>query len=635
MVRIKSVLSILTYSIALLGFIPLFPYLEPLARVMFPVAFLAGVAADRRGRYLHGAVVTVAALIFFGYYALRFSRDNPVAPAANLVIIFLAIRLFSEKSGRNYLQVFALALFALAASSLYNLSAVFLVYLVLLLVLLTVSLVILTFYGQDSAMVISAPDLHKIFSIALVMPAVTIPLMLVFFVILPRTPHPLWNVLNMPGSKVTGFTETVQPGTSATVGEVKNVAFRAESPRLPVNRLYWRGIVLNSLAGDTWVRKEPPAGETYSLASGPVIRQTVYPEPGRTRYLVALNIPRQISGIRVSSSADHVFSKSFEARQRIKYDAISVLSGNIDSGKGITREFYLQLPDHLPARLQEAAEGLARRGRNDGEKLALLENFFLSQRVSYATTGLPVGPDSLDEFLFGKKRGHCELFASATATMLRLAGIPARLVGGYLGGVYNDMGGYYTVSEDMAHVWVEAYIGGRGWQTVDPSRWGVNFADVSAARDKGERGRLKMYLDALGYFWNRAVISYDLEQQIQLISSANLQLRQFRVMPHVSSRPLLLLVVVILLVVVVRMGKGKKKSPEERIISRFLKLMGKNYRLDNVGSETGLFDLAKEIDDPRVHRFVSLYGTAVYHDRGLTAEEIRTLLEILKSLKKL
>ena len=218
--------------------------------------------------------------------------------------------------------------------------------------------------------------------------------------------------------------------------------------------------------------------------------------------------------------------------------------------------------------------------------------------------------------------------------MLRLAGIPARLVGGYLGGVYNDMGGYYTVSEDMAHVWVEVYIAGRGWQTVDPSRWAVNFADVGSALDKGERGRLKMYLDAFGYFWNRAVISYDLEQQIQLISSANLQLRQFRVMPHVSSRPFLLLVAVILLALVVFLGKVTKKSPEERIISQFLKLMGKNYRLDNVGSETGLFDLAKKINDPEVHRFVSLYGTAVYHDRGLTAEEIRTLQEILKSLKK-
>jgi hypothetical protein len=105
-------------------------------------------------------------------------------------------------------------------------------------------------------------------------------------------------------------------------------------------------------------------------------------------------------------------------------------------------------------------------------------------------------------------------------------------------------------------------------------------------------------------------------------------------MPHVSARSLLLLVAVILLALIACLGKGKKKSPEEKIISQFLKLMGKNYRHDNVGSETGLFDLAKEIDDPRVHRFVSLYGTAVYHDRGLTAEEIRTLREILKSLKK-
>jgi len=634
MVRIRTVLHILTYCIALLGFSPLFSYLEPAAKMLFPVAFVAGLAADRRGRYLPAPVTTAASLIFFGYYALQLNRDNPVAPAANLIIILLAVRLFSEKSGRNCLQIFVLSLFALAASSLYNLSAVFLVYLVPLLILLSVSLVILAFYAKDSTMVISRPGLNKVLTVALVMPAATIPLMLVFFIILPRTQYPLWNFLNMPGSRITGFSETVQPGASASVGEVKTVAFRVESERLPINRLYWRGIVLNSLDGDIWVRKAPPAGESTYLENGPVISQTIYPEPGRSRYLIALNIPRQISGLRISSSEDHVFTSLSEARQRIKYEAVSVLSETIATSKGIAREFYLRVPGRVSARMLETARDLLLRGKSDEEKLALLEDFYIKNRFSYTTIGLPIGPDSLDAFLFETHRGHCELFATSAATMLRLAGVPTRLVGGYLGGVYNTMGGYYTVTEDMAHVWLEAYVSDRGWVMVDPSKWGVNFAAAGAAGEKGMIKRFRMYLDAFGYYWNRAVITYDLEKQIQLVSTANHKLRLFRVTPGFITWAFALVTAITLLPAAYILIRRGRRSREEKIVEQFLKLVRKRYRLAKVGSTTGLYELAREIDDPRVHSFVSLYGGAVYHDRRLTPAEFKELRQILKALKK-
>ena len=62
-------------------------------------------------------------------------------------------------------------------------------------------------------------------------------------------------------------------------------------------------------------------------------------------------------------------------------------------------------------------------------------------------TGLPTGEDALEKFLFESKQGNCEFFASSFALILRGAGVPARLVGGYLGGEYNELGGYFLVSE--------------------------------------------------------------------------------------------------------------------------------------------------------------------------------------------
>ena len=71
------------------------------------------------------------------------------------------------------------------------------------------------------------------------------------------------------------------------------------------------------------------------------------------------------------------------------------------------------------------------------------------------------------DFLFDQKAGHCEYFASATALLLRAAGVPSRYVNGFLGGEWNEIGHYVDVRENRAHSWVEAYLGELGWMRVD------------------------------------------------------------------------------------------------------------------------------------------------------------------------
>ena len=221
MVSIKTVLNFLAYGISLLGFIPLFPYLESVPRMVFPAALVCGVLADRNRYRIHPWLPNVISLLFFVFYAAQFTRENLVGPAVNLLVILLAVRLFSEKTARNYLQIFALSLFSFTSSSLFNLSPVFLVYLFLILVLIAVSLVILTFYSTSSEPIVSPRGLKKILSVALLMPVAALPLMFFLFMILPRTQFPLWNFLNIAGAKVTGFSEKVEPGSASAVGDSK------------------------------------------------------------------------------------------------------------------------------------------------------------------------------------------------------------------------------------------------------------------------------------------------------------------------------------------------------------------------------------------------------------------------------
>ncbi len=629
--KISTLLGILTYLIALIGYAPLSPFLETVPRFLLPAALVLGLFGDRKGRSLSGRFATAISTLFFAYYALQFSRDNLVDPAANLLTVLLSVRLVAEKKVRHYLQIFALSLFSLAASSLFTLDSLFLVYLLLLLVLIAVALVILTFHAHDSDLAFSREGMKSLLSVAFIMPAGALPLMCLFFMILPRTQYPLWNFLNVAGSRVAGFSEKVQPGAAASVAAVKNAAFRVQCDRLKKEELYWRSAVLNTPTANAWVREEPPAFETGRIAGAPLVHQTIYPEPTRSGYLPALNTPLRFSGIRGSLTGDLVLKNAAAPGRRIRYEVESLPGAEIATPKEIDRHFYLRLPPSLSPRLRSLAAGVAAKGKNGEEKIALLKEYFRNAKLGYANTGLPVSADPLDEFLFVKKRGNCEFFASSFALLLRLAGVPARLVGGYFGGEYNEVGGYYLVTEDMAHVWVEVWLPGKGWVMLDPSTLTTDFRSAAENRETGLSSRLRMYLDSFNYYWNMTVINYDLERQFQLMNRANLQLRRLSRPLHPGRMLLAAGLLTALLTLAVATVRGARVTKEERLLRRFLRIMRRKYAIDILPS-TGLHDLAAIAQDPRIDEFVALYGRAVYGDRKLTGDEYRRLCELLRQL---
>jgi hypothetical protein len=501
-----------------------------------------------------------------------------------------------------------------------------------MLVLIALALVILVFYQADASLTVTRPGLAKILSVAAIMPAGALPLMLFFFVILPRTQYPLWGFLNVAGKKDVGFTEVVRPGSAASMGEARNVVFRATCEKLPSNELYWRGIVLNTFADNAWVRAVVPAGEGPGAVRGKVIRQTIYPEPARNRYLFALGIPWQVKGVRAFLATDFVLALPSAATQRLKYEVASIASRTIPVPEGIDTAYYLRLPTNLSGRMRALGRRIGERGTSDSGKLRLLEDFYRSQHLVYATRDLPVGDDPLDQFLFVKKRGHCEYFASSFAILLRVAGVPSRLVGGYLGGEYNDIGGYYVVSDDMAHVWVEAYINGQGWTRIDPSSFASNFAGRDEALHARFIRRLRMYLDAVNYYWNAAVISYDLDRQLQVVTVAGSRLKggAFPRLP----RPAALLwgLVPLMAIAIISVARNRRRiSREERLVTRFLTAARKRFRVETTPA-TGLQELAARIGDPDVDRFVVIYCGAVYRDRKLSSEELRILERLIRDM---
>jgi transglutaminase-like putative cysteine protease len=184
-------------------------------------------------------------------------------------------------------------------------------------------------------------------------------------------------------------------------------------------------------------------------------------------------------------------------------------------------EDYLQLPPldgRIPALAREMVEGAS----GDLAKAKAIENG-LRTRYGYTLQLLdePVS-DPLAYFLFVRRKGHCEYFASSMAVMLRTIGIPSRVATGFLNGVYNPMTGWQVIRASDAHSWVEAWIPGQGWTTFDPTP-----SDPTAVSG-GLMSRISLLADTMDQFWQDWVMGYNLERQVVLASRMSESGRNFQ-----------------------------------------------------------------------------------------------------------
>lgn len=635
MIANKTLLDGLATATAALCLAPVAAYLDPPLLLLALGALLGGFWSDRTGRYLLPPLpATLLALAGIAAYAVRVSRADVATPVIHALVVLLAVRLLTAKQPRDYLQIFMLALFVLAGSSLLSLEIGFLGYLVLLVFAVTIGLLLLTVHVTAPALVLTSSDLRKLLRVALLMPAASLLLMLGFFAILPRTAHPLWNFLNPAGKAVAGLAESVQPGSFAQLSAARSLAFRAEGPELPPEQRYWRALVLNAPQGSRWVREEPPGEGSPRLEGGRPVTFTLYPEPRSDRLLVTLERPLQVSGVRLQGSADQVYRTSSVIDHRIRYSVQARPDANLRIIGRVARDFYLRAPTPVSARVAAAAQRIAASGADSTTRLAAMAEFFREQRLVYARDNLPGGPDPVDAFLFEKKRGYCEFFATAYVTVARLAGLPARLVGGYYGGEYNALGGYYLVTDDTAHLWAEVLSDDGRWLHVDPSQWASNAAEALGA-GRGERlGRLQRLGDALDYYWVQAVVVFDLGRQVELYNEVRRTWRDWRrdLWRGASWWWPVAIGVFGALAWSGRWLARDRLNRERRLLARLRARVRRRHGASLAAESLGLSELAERLDSEPCREFARIWHAALFSDRPLTAGEMRRLKQLIRDL---
>jgi len=366
----------------------------------------------------------------------------------------------------------------------------------------------------------------------------------------------------------TGPSRTVDLSKGGTIQQSQTPVMHVEFPDEPGGRypgeMYWRATALDDYQNGQWqskgvssIRTEPMYSvsvsdivasntgrsglvERASWNNARIVRQSIYMDDAPEDGLPCLTMPERVSvsvnrrAIRLGWSDRGDYSVIILRRgpQRwIQYEAWSdVRRFSPEQLRSAPDNFRELLSPHDYERLtyqdllpetRRLAQEITRDQQNVHDKAAAINAYLSGSNYLYTLTLPPLPPDHpIDAFINQTRRGHCELYASALALMLRSLGVPTRVVAGYRGGEWNDSDAAYTVRADMAHLWVEVFFPGYGWITFDPSPRGV---ESLVTRNWLAQAVSRQVLRAK-IFWYRDVIGFDRALQLTLFRNAGLQL---------------------------------------------------------------------------------------------------------------
>ena len=562
---------LLWMSAALVFTLP--PFFDSLA-IWVPWLFLLSLALkfwmEPRGYRLRSVVLklmlvaTALATIFISYGSVR-----GIETGISLLVVLMSLKILEAHTAREF-RVMVLMGWMLCLCGFF-LSQDFATALCLLIAFALLLVALIQFHRGASPGAVWPPvgTTCKLLLQAL-------PLVVLFFVLFPRINAGFRFELRGMRSANTGFSDRLSPGSIAALANSSEIAFRAEFPgssARPSGPMYWRGLVMWRCNGMEWRAPYAPRPKSSSspldfAGSGglPVpsgnakeIQQRITLAPNGARWMFALDRPIEAVPDAMLARGDYLISVQ-PIRKARRYEVVS----SEFSRSEITakeRAEALEVPASISPAVRDLAHSWTVQNRDSRGVVSSALQFFRTQGFSYSLT--PGEYEDLEEFLFRRRLGFCEHYAASFATLMRLAGIPARVVVGYLGGEYNDLGHFFLVRQADTHAWCEVWLPEKGWTRVDPTAAvapgrasldltsfletriasgqmeGRSNALIARLLRSGVFTNVRFIWQTLSYEWDTRLLAFDADVQDVLLTSMG-----------IASRGTVFLIVEILLVAI-------------------------------------------------------------------------------------
>lgn len=586
------------------------------------ITLAAGIARPLIGRHLPArsarAVIAAIAMLGAGLVYMRYGGWLGRDAGAALLVLMLGFKFLESRSEGDAYTLVLLSYFLVVMNFFYSQSIVVTLYAGGSATLSTAALVALTASRPPTVL---GPVRE-----AAVLLLQSLPPALLLFLMFPRLSVPFWGTTQEAQAHF-GLSEEMSARSLGSLARSDEVAFRVSFPRLrPAGaQLYWRGPVLWRFDGHSWRRGRADWPQPELPTQGVTIDQIVTLEPQPDRWLLALDVP---TGLPEDAMLNRQLEASFRHHDggRRTYQVSSMVGGIVPVSLSAEEwRAMTALPADAAPRAKTLAAGWKAESPDDVSIVRQALRQFAFQPYRYTLTPPEVKGDPVDGFLFDTRRGYCEHYASAFTVLMRAAGIPARVVTGYVGGEWNEQGEYVKVVQSRAHAWSEVWLRNRGWIRIDPTA-AVSFArvepgvsrldaDLVPVRRRGDLSDLGSWMDEawdyMDYQWTRQVLAYDQEAQQRLFD---------RYMPYTT--PALMAAAAIALfaatyaLAIWLHQWSRRRSPQDRLQRLYLRLCRRlaRRRPPRVPGETARdYVLRLVADDEPARRAQALAVVELYY----------------------
>jgi transglutaminase-like putative cysteine protease len=519
-----------------------------------PTVVLVGIALLLRGYLLSRRsdyqmptrwtnYLTLAYVVFFLADYTMLSRSFLTA-TVHLVLFGMVIRIFSVHKERDYYMLAVLAFLMVLAAAVLTIDSVFLFAFAAFMLMAVVTFVLMEMRRSSLTANIPAREpsdrltyRRMAFFLAGTSPVLVVVILAgasAIFFLLPRTSAGYLGSFASGSDMATGFSDRVHLGRIGQIQRSKAVVMhvQVDGDTHGAFDLKWRGVSLSRFDGRVWSnpteqypilrqadgryplwRNAPASSHKLSRP----IHYRVLMEPIGTNIFFVASKPQFLTGVYRVLGTD----RGGAIYNLDPSHAVSLYDVDSDLAEPKPQELekvtepnppemleYLQLPA-LDPRIPELARQITSSSNNSYDRATALERYLMTQFAYTLELPRETPKDPLAEFLFVRKRGHCEYFASSMAIMLRSLAIPARVVNGFRTTEFNDVTGNYVIRASSAHSWVEVFFPGYGWITFDPTP-GAPLGNATGW------DRVSLYVDAMASCWREWVVNYDASHQKSL-----------------------------------------------------------------------------------------------------------------------
>ena len=510
-----------------LAAVPLFPRIAPWVSALFFAACAARLRMNRPGARL---LALPAKVVLFGLGVggiwLTYGTAVGIAPGLSILLLLVSLKLIETNTVRDFQVIALLGCFLALCDLFFTQSFLIWLYVAAIVALLIAALV--HFHRGESA-----GRFRSSARLGLVMLAQALPIIALLFVFFPRTQQQFVMQFSQPLLGLGGMSDSLSPGSIASLALGREVVFRAEFPdgNAPsMTAMYWRAGVLWNGEGLTWTAGSlmTPELRTGQLG-GPAIRQRIIMEPHGARWLFALDQPAgEVRG--AHPQAGGFLQTERPVLKRLQYEVVSQPENHETTPPAQQRARAAVKPGRISPHVLKLVSDWRAAHPGDRELVDAALHYFRNERFTYTLQpGTYASADPLDEFLFERRAGFCEHYAAAFATLMRVAGLPSRVVLGYHGGEFNGRGrgSYVIVRQSDAHAWCEVWLKGAGWERIDPtemiaperlssgldsfleSRAAAAPPSAAATGWREVRREIRLAWDNVNYQWDLRILGFD------------------------------------------------------------------------------------------------------------------------------